>query len=305
MGATHFTTLFPVSYLDEFFEKTYLPRRLIGCSDSCKVKYRRHIRWLTERLHRRAEVADLTDQNIADLMQWRASLGKSPGTVNSIQEQLSALGRFAALKGHLAVAPDVSPMKEYRRTPTAWNADELDRLFAAAKEQPGWILDVYACDWWTALLSVLWDCGARIGAVLKVKPEDIDLSRRTLTLRAENQKQGEDQEFELHPDTIEALRKIKYTDRKFVFRWHRDLRLLWRDYTRILKRAGLPHGRRDKFHRIRRSVASWYKREGGDATALLGHSSPAVTRAYLDPTIVGFQSPSAVLRRPNADQKAG
>jgi hypothetical protein len=37
---------------------------------------------------------------------------------------------------------------------------------------------------------------------------------------------------------------------------------------------------------MRRSVASYFKQAGGDATELLDHSARSVTQAYLDPRIV-------------------
>jgi hypothetical protein len=55
---------------------------------------------------------------------------------------------------------------------------------------------------------------------------------------------------------------------------------------KICKRAGLPQNRRSKFHRIRKTTASFYQAAGGSAQSLLDHSSPAVTRRYLDPRIV-------------------
>ena len=59
-----------------------------------------------------------------------------------------------------------------------------------------------------------------------------------------------------------------------------------------------PATRRDKFHKIRRTVASYFKKAGGDATELLGHSGPEVTKAYIDKTIVGKVHASDLLFRP-------
>ena len=286
--------------LREFFDEFYLPRRLLGASQSCVSKYRRHIRWLSELLGRDAMLADLTDANIAALMQRRLAKGRAPGTVNSVHEQLMALGRFAVLKGALSIAPDVQACREYRRVPTAWSEAELDRLFAAAKAQSGFVGPFRASDWWYGLLSVLWDCGARIGAVLKMRWQQVSFDRHTLILLAETQKQADDQEFELHPDTLAALQPLYTSANKLVFPWPKNAAMLFYDYRLILKSAGLPATRRDLFHKMRRSVASHYKAHGGDPTALLGHSSPHVTAAYIDPKIAGHAAPAKVLRRPKA-----
>jgi hypothetical protein len=74
--------------------------------------------------------------------------------------------------------------------------------------------------------------------------------------------------------------------------------LLWPAYTEILKRAGLPHDRKSKFHRMRRTVASFFEAAGANATALLGHSARSVTEGYLDPRLVRTPQPSELLPRP-------
>ena len=62
--------------------------------------------------------------------------------------------------------------------------------------------------------------------------------------------------------------------------------MLFKRYEGILRRAGLAHGRRDKFHKLRRTTASNFEAAGGNATDLLKHSARSVTLAYLAPTIV-------------------
>jgi hypothetical protein len=75
-----------------------------------------------------------------------------------------------------------------------------------------------------------------------------------------------------------------------VFPWPRCRSYLWRRLEIILERAGLPAGRKDKFHRIRKTTASYYQAAGGSAQWLLDHADPATTRKYLDPRIVRGQS---------------
>jgi integrase len=260
---------------------------------------------MDKHLGRRALIADLTDENVAALMSWRLSLGRAPGTVNSLRDQLIALGSFAVQKGVLDCAPDVAELREYTRTPTAWFPDEIDRLFASARQEVGHIFDIPSSDWWVALLFVIWDCGGRIGAILLAKPGQVDLSRGTIRLDAEDQKQDDDQEFEIHEETIAALKAINFESRKKIFPYNKSEGRIYSDLRRILKRAGLPSGRRDLFHKLRRSVASWYEAAGGDATKLLGHSCRKVTLRYLDPRVVGPKQAAKVLRRPNSDPPPG
>lgn len=62
--------------------------------------------------------------------------------------------------------------------------------------------------------------------------------------------------------------------------------IIWRKIGEVLERAGLPTDSKSKFHRIRRTVASYYEAAGGNATELLGHSSRKITEKYLDRRIV-------------------
>jgi integrase len=80
-----------------------------------------------------------------------------------------------------------------------------------------------------------------------------------------------------------------------VFPWDRCHNYVWKRLEIILKRAGLPHGRKSKFHRIRKTTASYAAAAGLDAQKLLDHSDPATTRKYLDPRIVKQQSPVNIL----------
>ena len=156
--------------------------------------------------------------------------------------------------------------------------------------------------------GVLWDSGVRIGTLVAIlKGQErirglewsyVDLGGASIRIVAENQKQKRDQSFRLHADTAAALRAMQPRHKRYVFPWPFCEGTLYNRYERILERAELPHGRRDKFHRMRRSVASWYKAAGGDATELLGHSDPRVTKCYLDPLITGSKQASDVLFRP-------
>lgn len=101
------------------------------------------------------------------------------------------------------------------------------------------------------------------------------------------------------PDTIEALRAIRLPKEPRIFPWPYTPNYLWNRFDGLLQRAGLPHDARSKFHRIRRSVASYFEAAGGDATNLLGHSDRKVTRKhYLDRRIVQEKQASDVLFRP-------
>jgi integrase len=108
-------------------------------------------------------------------------------------------------------------------------------------------------------------------------------------LRAERQKQHADQFLDVGADAIEAAQAILDPPRPRFWPWMYSLKCCWERFGRICKAAGVPlaKGGGSKFHRIRKSTASYLKLNGGDPTGRLGHSSPKVTEAYFDPRICG------------------
>jgi integrase len=107
----------------------------------------------------------------------------------------------------------------------------------------------------------------------------------------------EDKLIRLGDDTQAALDRIRQPRRKLLFPWRRTPNTLYYHYGQLLRRAGLPDDGRCKFHRMRRSVASYYESAGGNATELLGHTSRRTTQGYLDPRIVTTTQPCDVLDR--------
>jgi integrase len=277
--------------VSEFFVSVYEPLRLISAAAHCRYQYGRNIALLSEVIGHPAALEDLSDVNLARVVSAVLKRGRSPATANKIFSQLRALWEFAAKRGLVQTYPTLRKIPEYRRVPVAWNRQQLAALFSAVRKTPGRICGVRAAEWWLGLHALLWDTGLRIGTALKLQWSDIDWHAGEIIARAEIQKQRADQRFKLHPDTLAILTLIRQNSRGEIFPWSLSRSSLWDAYDRILRRADLPHDRRSKFHRMRRSVASWFEEAGGDATSLLGHSSRKVTEAYLDESIV---------HRPNA-----
>ena len=153
-------------------------------------------------------------------------------------------------------------------------------------------------DWWAALFLVLFDTGERIGAVMELTWENVDMSAGWLTIPAEVRKgRTRDIVARLHPETVARLDALRPRGQK-IFPWPYCKTLLWYHLGRVLKAAGLPHDQRSKFHRMRRTVASYFELAGGNATELLDHSSRKVTRAYLDGRIIERKHPADMIPRP-------
>lgn len=281
-----------------FYRDVYEPLRLISASESCRSQYLRNIGKLRTLLGgREPALEDLTDANLAKLQACELKNGNSPATANKVFSQLRALWDYAARRGLVTVYPTLCKIPEYKRAPVAWNKQQLATLFATIRRQPGRICGLRAAEWWQGLHAVLWDTGLRIGATLKLQWADVDFHAGEVICRAEYQKQKADQRFRLHPDTLAMLTLIRRQSGP-ILPWPTSRGNLYDHYKRILKAAGLPHDRRSKFHRMRRSVASWFEAAGGNATELLGHSSRKVTEAYLDPEIVARPAACDRLFRP-------
>lgn len=287
----------------DFFTNYFRPLFLRGRSSRTIDLYLISIRSFARFLGREPRVSDLTDDTVNRFLCHFRELPRSPATVNKERANLTALWRFGCRKQFLTVWPDVPRDVMPEVVPIAWLPDELDKLFAQARKMTGWIGGVPAANWWTALLLVCWDTGERITAILSLRWADIDLSEGWAVAPAGSRKGGRsDEAYRLHPDTVIALTAIRYPARTEVFPWPHHPTYIWQRYERLLKMAGLPADRRSKFHRIRRSVGSYIKAAGGDATETLRHRDSRVTRRYLDPRICGPKQAVDFLFRPHGSE---
>lgn len=283
--------------VEDFLREVYFKFCIGAASDSTKGQYRSNLKKLRRFLGRPPRLSDLTPDNAMGVAMWMVGQGRSPATANKVISQYRALLNEAVRRG-LAKHAVFRKLPEYKRAPTAWSQDQLRRLFESCYRMPGFIHGIEARLWWVAIHCCVWDSGLRIGAILKAEWHQFDLDRGVMLALAEHQKQNEDQQFRLHPDTVFALSLIRDPKRRLVFPWERDRSMIWQHYEKILERAGLPVSRRNKFHKMRRTVASWFEAFGGNATELLGHSSRKITKAYLDDTITGKPHASDLLFRP-------
>lgn len=284
--------------LSEFFHGLFRPLRLRSRRPRTIDLYRTTIRSFERFLGRAAQLTDLDDITVSSYLTWQRDRDLSPYSVEKERANLLCMWRFAAQRALLTIWPNVEREVCPNRIPSAWVDSEIESLFTACGNTVGYVGPVKAGLWWTALHYLLWDTGERIGAVVGLQWRDVDLQRHWVTFRAETRKGGRtDRIYPIAADTAEALAKLPRGLGK-VLEWPYCSTYLWNRYAKILKRAGLPTDRLSKFHRVRRSVASYYEAGGGDATELLGHSSRAVTRRYLDPRIVGAVSAIKILFRP-------
>lgn len=277
----------------------YAHRRLRGTSQNTADKFQATLSLLERVIGRKPTIADLTDENVEAVMWAAREKGNSIPTANAHRSKLRALHTFAFRHRLVDGTIDVPKMKAPRRIPQAWTQEQLARLFQECQKQRGDIAGVPASSWLVALLATLYDCGERISAMMQVTWEMINLDTGVLLIPAELRKgKSGDMCYRLHPTTIDLLRAIEKPRRDVVFAWPGCQGKLWYRFKNLLRDAGLPHGRRDKFHKMRRTHASFVMACGGNPQLALGHADAATTRDYLDPTICGGPQPCDIIPRP-------
>lgn len=279
-----------------FFERYYLPLKLRGRSRNTERLYRHTVRSFSAFLNRPATLSDLDNDTVGMYLCYLNRRELSPYTVNKERSQLLAIWNFAARRKQVDRWPDVQPEIAPLRAPVAWLEPEMQRIVEQCLRVHGFVGRVPARDFWLALHLVLWDTAERIGAVLESRWSW--LSGQWLSVPAAYRKgKRADAVYELSDETIEALERIRPLSGEKIFTWPHTKTYLWQRYGRILEKAGLPNNSRSKFHRIRRTVASYYAKAGGNATSLLGHQNPRTTQAYLDPRIVEVDQPHKLIFR--------
>jgi len=292
--------------LIDVFEQRYRLLKLRTASPPTFRAYHVALRWFDRFLSRDAMLSDLTDTTVTGLAYWRRQQGVSPASVNRDLNHLLALWRWCHRQRLVSQWPNVELEREYYRAPIAWTEEEFDRLLLAASQQRRTVPRMHYSvgERWVALLLVCFDTGERIAAIRAVTWQDVDTTSRWIRFPAESRKGGRrDNTIRIHEDTaiaLERLRPQRWRKSDQVFQGiGRNLNMVYGQFSRILKLAGLPDDRLHKFHCIRRTVASHYEAAGGNATELLGHAARRTTEAYLDPRIVTRTPPHELLWRPD------
>lgn len=287
--------------LNELLVGYYAPLKGIG--DRTLELYGYTIKSFGEFLGRAATVADLDELTVARFLAHRVRT-REPATAAKDRSQLRALWEFAARRKLTDVWPTIALIRVPERVPEAWLSDEFQRLVDEASRERTTVAGIPGGLYWVALLMLCYDSGERVGSVMQLRWKYV--RGCSVLFRAEGRKgRRRDILREISVQTADALLAIKGSrgPDDLVFPWDYNPSYVWKRLEIILKRAKLPAGRRDKFHKVRRTTASYFEAGGGSAQHLLDHSDPATTRKYLDPRIVkGRSAPDVIppIQRPPA-----
>lgn len=286
--------------LSDLLEQVYVAHRPLARPRTLK-EYRLLVSRLTEYAGRTVYADELCEEFLLGYRQARLHGGGElkrfvrplpPTTVNKDLRHAKALWALAVRKGlNSQTWGRIDPLEEDLDNLPAWSIEELAAILRACQQESELFFQVPAKQFWRALILVIYDVGPRISAIMDSRREALDVPAKTITLRARVQKTHLCQVLALSDQTIEALTPLLEVPGDWLFPWpydreSRDWRALRRRYKRILRRAGLPAGRIDLFHRLRRTTATHlYNARGLAATQEhLGHSASRVTVRYLDRT---------------------
>lgn len=264
---------------------------LKGISDRTVAIYRFTLKAWSEFIGRQPTLDDFEELGVARFLAHRTRT-REIATAAKDRCQIRALWEFAARRKLVDTWPQLPRIRVPERVPEAWLTEEMSKLLASAASEPGRIGDIPAGQYWRAALMLGYETGERIRALMELRWQHV--RGCVVVFKAETRKgQTRDTLRDISVETADLLLSIK-GDRgpcDLVLPWPYTETYIYHKLNRILKRAGLPTDRRSKFHRIRKTTASYYQAAGGSAQQLLDHSSPKTTRAYLDPRIV--RTPSA------------
>ena len=292
----------PDELLDTLYVERYERIKIRSRRPNTKRLYRTTLKSFAEFLGKPARLSDLANDTVSAFAGWRLDNGCAKRTVNKDLFNLLALWRWLHTKGYVKEWPDVELETPPVRVPIALLQDEVDRMMDAIAAETLAVGSIEAPVFWRALMLVIWDTGERIGAVLGLAWDRVDLEGGWVRFVAESRKgAAEDNLLPIAADTREALAELRAKSRRrkgIVFEWPYHPTYIYNRLGRIMRRAGLPDTREYKFHVVRKAVASHYEAAGGNATALLKHSSRKVTEAYLDPRVVKPVAPKDLLFRP-------
>jgi len=262
------------------------------------------VRAFARHLGRPATVAELQRANVHDYMD-AAGRGAAAATVNSKRSALLALWNYAVDEG-----ADIAPPRRVKRAvegrdpPNAWTLEQVGRLFAAARMEPGFWGDMPAFACWELGLSLVWDTGCRFAELWLARCVDLDPANGTWRVPAAHRKgRRQGRLYRISAETAalaaQTMTGRETADRLWPFPFRREQ--VWVHFDRILTRAGLPTGRKTKWHCLRRTAESHAAAAMGSqwAAEAVGHSEAVARKHYLAPDIVTAPTLAEALPRPD------
>ena len=185
-----------------------------------------------QRLVRPGKMDQITTQKIDGfIVTRRTERGKNPGstvapaTINKDLRHIKAVLRVALDWGFLPKMPKIRMVREPEKLIVYVTPEHFEKIYRVAcplatlpkspeqKFEPS--------TWWQALLATAYMTGRRIGELLALRAEDVDLQAGTVITRHLDNKGKRDEKVPVHAVVVEHLKKV-LGDSKFVFVWCHD-----------------------------------------------------------------------------------
>jgi integrase len=219
-----------------------------------------------ERLAKPKRMRSIDGRTISEFVaKRRQDRGRQPGsvvapaTINKELRHLRAVLRKAAKWDYLPKPIEFEFEREPGKLPTYISPEHFAKLYAAC-DGARWParMPFAAGDWWRALLIFGYMTGWRIGSMLALRWEDVDLDSSKVVSRYEDNKGRRDQAVPVHELIVQHLQRLKSFQPR-VFPWFHGRRQLYDEFANLQRAAGVrPEGRKEVFgfHDLRRSFAT-------------------------------------------------
>jgi integrase len=219
----------------------------------------------------------------------------SPATVNRELRYVRHLLKKAKRWKIINDVPEIPFVRVPEKLPTFVPPEHFAAIYQACglAKRPKRVPNVSAADWWRAIIVFAYMTGWRIGSILKLEWENVDLVNGTAFSPAKANKGRRDVLVTLHPLVVEHLAAIKGNFSTRVFPWPHTRRALWTVFGEIQESTKLPDGsalprggkdgRRYGFHDLRRGFATMNAGQMDlfELQRLMQHKSLETTRIYV------------------------
>lgn len=222
----------------------------------------------------------------------------SPATINKDLRHIKAALKIAAEWGYLANVPKIRMVREPEKLICFVTPEHFQLIYKRATPLarmpviPGQPYDASA--WWEALVATCYMTGWRIGELLALRTEDVDLKASTVITRYQDNKGSRDELVPVHPVVMEHLKHL-LADHSHVFQWPHDEKTLWTEFGRIQREAGIKLTCRENhehtlachvygFHDLRRAFATVNAKQMKAETLqkIMRHKSYKTTLSYVN-----------------------
>jgi integrase len=212
----------------------------------------------------------------------------SPATINRELRTIRHMVRVAHQWEYLAKVPAITFLRQPVKLPTYIAKDEFDELLKVCDQaQLPAGLPYSSGLWWTGFLRFASTTGWRIGSILALKRENVDLEAGTALSKAKDNKGRRDQLIRLTTKTLAALSEMPSSLLPAMFPWSLDRRALYTEFHRLQTAAGIKPAGGGKshygFHDIRRSFCTWNIHLPAPVLQkLMEHIDPKTTQVYIN-----------------------